>query len=143
MSIGGFEQVNRNLDAWAARQRQRSEDAAGEIAALLEAYCKQTAPFKDRTGNLRNSIRGTWEQAGPNLYRVVLSANTEYAIFVELGHFARRGTTRMSTRAGRITVQRISDRAYGTQVQPLAYLWPSIVANKDRAVHIWAQRLSG
>lgn len=141
MPLEGVDNVLRNLAALGQRMQQAAAEAADESAILLETYAKQTAPFKDRTGNLRNSIKGTWGNA-PGGFRIVLSAGMSYAPPVEFGHFAKRNTTRYSTRAGRATTQRISDRAFGTGVQARAFIWPSVAANAPRVLEIFKRRLS-
>lgn len=108
----GLNDVSRRQQAWLEAQHRKAAAAADEIAALLESDAKANAPFTDRTGNLRNSIQGTGEQVRADLYRVVLSAGMEYAIFVETirgGHYA--------------------------------YLWPTMLRNEARIKAIWRERL--
>jgi len=112
MPLEGMEEVKRNLRRLADEMMERARQAADEIATLLESWAKTNAPFKDRTGNLRQSIAGSWAQVGRDILRVVLSAGMEYAVFVELLHQGR-----------------------------YAYLWPAVAANQERILHIWHTRL--
>lgn len=133
-------EVQRNLQAAIQRMHAQAAAAADETAHFLESTAKQNAPFTDRTGNLRNSIDGT-STALPDGYRMVLSANMTYAPYVELGHFSKRNTTRMSTRKGRVTAQRISDRAFGTAVQARAFIWPTVAGASGTALEIFKRHL--
>lgn len=112
MSVHGVEEINRNLSRLESEMLRAAGDAADEIAQYLETYSKQNAPFKDRTGNLRGSIDGSWEQVGKDLFRVILSAGMDYAVFVEL------------CRDGRY-----------------AFLWPAVNESLDEIKSIWARHL--
>jgi hypothetical protein len=135
-----MDDIQRNIDALRARLVQQAGAAADESGHLLESYAKAIAPWTDRTSNLRNSIKGRGWAIG-NIAKVVISESMVYAPFVESGHFAKRNTTRMSTRKSGPTVQRISDRAYGTWVRARPSLWPSVAANTDRVMGIFQRHM--
>lgn len=114
MSLEGLAGVQAKLAAAVAKMHAEAEAAADESAMLLEAYAKKTAPFKDRTGLLRGSIRGTFG-ATPSGVRIVISANKTYAPYVELGtHRAK---------------------AY-------RFLWPTVVEQQKNIISIFRRRLS-
>lgn len=110
---GGFTEIRENLRRMEEQLYAAAWHAAEEIAALLESWSKMNAPFTDRTGNLRQSIRGTAEQTRRDLYTVILTAGMEYAIFVE----------------------RVREGKY-------AYLWPAVTENQARIRAIWQARLT-
>lgn len=109
----GIDQIQRNLSKLESRLHQQAGLAADEIAQYLESYSKQNAPFTDRSTNLRGSIDGDWERVRIDLYRVILSAGMDYAIFVEL----------------------VRDGKY-------AFLWPAIVDSQEAIRGIWRERLA-
>lgn len=111
--MDGMDTVRNNIRAMLLRLRAEAIAAADESAHLLEGYAKQTAPFTDRTGNLRNSIKGSSE-VRDDYARMTVSASMEYAPFVELG----------TSRA----------RAY-------AFLWPSVAANTDNVLGIFQRHM--
>lgn len=57
----------------------------GETAGLkLEAEAKEEAPWNDRTGNARNSLKGGADPY-PDGVKIYLSGNMEYSKYLELG----------------------------------------------------------
>jgi acid stress-induced BolA-like protein IbaG/YrbA len=146
--------VSVNLDLSGIRAvRQHLEDeidkAILETCQRIERQAKINTPVD--TGFLRNSIHSmTLKHGSPKTGELVrdaakpvqrfvgvVSAPAEYAAFVEYGHFARRNTTRMSTRGlskkgnPRLTAQRLSDRSYGTYVQGRFFLKRAVDANRE------------
>lgn len=113
MALEGMEQIQANLKRFETEMLQRAAAAANEIADLLVTWAKPNAPFKDQSGNLRQSITGTWEQIQRDVFRVILSAHMSYAGFVELLHGGR-----------------------------YAYLWPAVMENETRILQIWRDRLA-
>lgn len=113
MPLEGMDEIQANLKRLGEQMIERAGKAADEIASLLESYSKSHAPFKDQSGNLRQSIRGTWEHVRRDVFRVILSASMEYAAFVELLHQGR-----------------------------YAYLWPAVLENEKRIQQIWHDRLA-
>ncbi len=109
----GMDGIRANIRALRDRLLQQAAEAADESAHLLESYAKATAPFTDRTGNLRNSIKGT-SAGAMGTYRIVVSASMSYAPFVELGTSRSR---------------------------PYAFLWPTVAANVDNVMGIFNRRL--
>ncbi len=136
----GAAEVKANLQRELSKMLQGAVIAAHESALLLEGTAKATAPFTDHTANLRNSIKGTYEVTEDSA-KVVLSAGMEYAPHVEFGHFAKRNTTRWSTRKGKTTTQRISDRAFGTGVVGKPFIWPTVWQNAERVKALFAKRM--
>lgn len=138
-----------------------------DSALHFEALAKINAPVD--TGFLRNSIHvvafefsgleaaqavgATVNAKGANgrklvtippptdPFEVFVVVGADYGRPVEYGHFARRGTTRMSTRGksrlgnDRLTAQRIADRSYGTFVQGRFYLSRALEAGRPFFTH--------
>jgi HK97 gp10 family phage protein len=113
MALEGADEIKRNMAAFLRQKIAQAEDAADESAHLLESYAKSKAPFTDRTGNLRNSIKGTHGRI-PRGQRIVISAGMSYAPWVELG------TSR--------------SKAY-------AFLWPAIAENAGRIKEVFRRHL--
>lgn len=111
--MDGLDDVKRNLNAAINRMVAQAAAAGDESAHYLEAYAKSTAPFTDRSKYLRNSIKGSSE-AHPDHVQVMVSANMEYAAFVELGTSRSR---------------------------PYAFLWPTVASNADIVTGIFRKRL--
>jgi hypothetical protein len=109
----GMDGIQSNIRALRNRLLAAAGDAADESAHLLESYAKATAPFTDRTGNLRNSIKGT-STVSTESARMVISASMNYAPWVELG----------------------SSRA-----RPYAFLWPTVAANVERVQGIFQRHM--
>ena len=72
-----------------AEIRQRSmfacEQVAKSAAARMEGEAKRNAPWTDRTGNARQTIRGVSGWAGKKL-RCGVTGNMEYSPYLEFTH---------------------------------------------------------
>jgi hypothetical protein len=110
---GGAAQVARNIDRYMDGMHAGAARAADEMAKLLEAYAKlhhgrtlREAGFVypgasvkrwreggigwgDVTGHTQHGTSGTWAWSSPNVIRIVLSANTPQAVFLELAREGR------------------------------------------------------
>lgn len=137
--MDGIDGINANIRALRDRLLAAAADAADESAHLLESYAKANAPWTDRTTHLRNSLDGTWE-VNLSTATVMISFSKEYGPFLDPGHFAKRNTTRWSTRKGKTTVQRISDHAFGSWVS-YPILWPTVAHNAHRVTGIFARHM--
>jgi hypothetical protein len=108
MMVSGIDRVQANLDKWYQGELRKIALAMGEICALLENYAKthhgntprseatvypgagvkRTRPggegWGDVTGNLTNSIHSYIAEVTPLVIEGVLTANMNYAVFVEL-----------------------------------------------------------
>lgn len=60
--------------------------AGQEIAQLLETYAKQNHPWKDDTGDTRDSIRGEIVEFTDQLVHIAVSASMSYDVYLELYH---------------------------------------------------------
>lgn len=111
--LDGTDNILRNarglIDQWNAAVPA----AADEVALKLESTAKNIGPWTDRTGNLRNSIKGRSFPVGDG-YRMVVSESMSYAPFVEAG------TSRS---------------------KPYPSLWPAVVQNQNDAISIFARHL--
>jgi hypothetical protein len=148
----------KGLERFAVDLERELEKAVIETALYIEGEAKEACPVD--TGFLRNSIhtvghshstyakaqakasKGKLRRTGrqlvtvnppPSAMEATVVVGAEYGLPVEYGHFAKRGTSRMSTRSDtakgpRRTAQRISDRSYGTYVQGRLYLTRAMLA---------------
>lgn len=114
MPVEGLSDLLGNMNALQRRVAIGRVRAAEEIAALLESWAKTNAPFVDKTGNLRNSIKGEVETVSVDMVTLILSAGMEYAPYVELRYEGR-----------------------------FAYLMPAIEANRERMEEIIARHCGG
>ena len=74
-----------NLDLAAKKVLASLELYANTAAQKLEADAKEKAGWTDRTSQARNSIQGSSGWDGDKL-KVVVSANTDYAPYLELAN---------------------------------------------------------
>ena len=77
--------VQRNLQAWADRQRAEVVLLAQRWAGTLEAQAKTDASWTDRTSNARNGLFGVTEIRG-NEVIIRLGHTMEYGVFLELAN---------------------------------------------------------
>ncbi|MBT9157006.1 MAG: hypothetical protein DDT37_02011 [Firmicutes bacterium] len=80
--------VQRNLDAWAKRQRGAAVALAQSLAGQLEGRVKKNAPWTDRTSNARNGLFGSTEVRGDTVY-IRVAHSMEYGVFLELANDGR------------------------------------------------------
>lgn len=75
----------RNLSEIKQRSLFAAEKVAENAAAKMEGEAKRGAPWTDRTGNARQSIRGVSGWQGGKL-RCGVSGNMEYSVYLEKAH---------------------------------------------------------
>lgn len=80
--------VARELSEIKRRSLSAAERVAESAAAKMEEDAKRGAPWKDRTGAARQSIRGFSGRSGSKL-RCGVSGNVEYFTVLELGNEGR------------------------------------------------------
>ena len=87
----GADEVKRNLQTWADRQRAAVIALANNWAGQLEGRAKAAAPWTDKTGNARNGLFGSTEVTGMtrNEVKIRLGHSMEYGIFLELANDGR------------------------------------------------------
>ncbi len=66
---------------------QSKFDAAVKIlcdngAQKMEAYAKQHRPWKDRTGDARRRLKGSWSKEG-SAYKVQIAHGVRYGVYLE------------------------------------------------------------
>jgi hypothetical protein len=90
-TLEGAEQALRSLDKLVELNRVKLRDAVEYILSEMRDYAKAYAPFRDITGNLRNSIQYEMDPGGKPAG--TLYAGMEYAIWVELreGYWVLQG----------------------------------------------------
>ncbi len=81
-------EVQRNLDAWAKRQRGAVVVLAKNWAGQLERRAKQNAPWTDRTSNARNGLFGSTAVEGNQVF-IRVAHSMEYGVFLELANDGR------------------------------------------------------
>lgn len=79
--LEGLDEALRYTDAFVRLNEVKLRDAVEYILRELRDYARINAPFKDRTGNLRNSI--AFEMDPDGAPAGTLLAGTDYAIWVE------------------------------------------------------------
>lgn len=84
----GSDEVIRNLNNWAKRQRAASLALAENWGGQLEGRAKTNAPWADRTSNARNGLFGSVED-GNDAILIRLSHSIEYGVFLELANDGR------------------------------------------------------
>ena len=64
------------------------KQACKETASEMQAYSRANAPWRDRTGNARAGLTGSW---GLNqyVYYIKLSHSVSYGVYLELGYEKR------------------------------------------------------
>ena len=77
--------VRNNLNMRQVSQKMRAAVGlyADTAAKKMEGKAKKGAPWKDRTGNARNSIQGDFGWRGNNAI-ITLSGGMEYSVYLEL-----------------------------------------------------------
>ena len=110
--VEGEQLVLQGLEGYIKGLRKAAEDAAGEIAALLESYAKTHHPWTPRTGATDASTRGFVAENSEKLILIVLTAGMDYDKFLELAHGGK-----------------------------WAWLWPAVIDNKTRIKQILQKRM--
>jgi hypothetical protein len=88
--------LDEGLVRFEAQMHTKLEAIAHYAAADMEAYAKQHAPWKDRTGNARNGLKGEALIVPGKSYGATLSHNVPYGIWLEVrwaGRYAIIGPT--------------------------------------------------
>lgn len=77
-----------NLEEGLARfngvMHERLTAIMGYTAASMETYARTNAPWKDRTSNARNGLKGEVDIAALHHYAVTLSHSVPYGIWLEV-----------------------------------------------------------
>ena len=108
----GLEGVVRNLRDLERRMLRQTEEAAGEIAALLADYAKTHHDWRPVTGATDVSTVGSWERVREDLIRIVLSAGREYDVMLELARGGKWAWLRSAMEANLSDIQRILARSW-------------------------------
>jgi hypothetical protein len=112
MPVEGMAAVLMGLDGYVKGTQANVIAAGNEIADLLEAYAKDNHPWKDETGDTRESIRATIVEMNDKFVDVLLTAGTPYSVFLELAHSGK-----------------------------WAWLWPAVLANRKNIMDILQRNL--
>jgi len=125
-TLEGAEQALRSLDRLVELNHIKMRDAVEYILSEMRDYAKAHAPFRDITGNLRNSIQYEMDPGGKPAG--TLYAGMEYAIYVELrdGYWVLQGAIDFFEPVVRrvfkdkITIQRqeLSEKFVSTFIKP-------------------------
>ncbi len=97
-------EVQRNLDAWAKRQRGAVVALAKTWAGQLEGRAKRNAPWQDRTSNARNGLFGSTEIRGDTVY-IRVAHSMEYGVFLELANDGRFAILRPTVNAATAEIE--------------------------------------
>lgn len=113
MSVGGFQEVNRNLDNLEREIHRRAVNAMDEVGHFLANYAKTHHPWTPRTGATDVSTVGGIESETKEYVRAVLSAGMSYDVFLELAKDGR-----------------------------WSWLWPSVTSNQQNIMRILERHLA-
>lgn len=76
--------LTKALKAFTKKGKEAIDKAIQEEAKSIEQYMKANAPWQDRTGAARKSLKATAERKGLNV-SIKLSNPVEYGIYLEQG----------------------------------------------------------
>ena len=76
-------EVLRNLDMWKELKKAGVTAVAMNTAKEAEAKAKQDAPWQDRSGNARQTLKGTSGWEGDTI-KIILSHSMEYGPYLEI-----------------------------------------------------------
>jgi hypothetical protein len=80
--------IRRGLERYEKAVKTAIRDTLKETAKEMQSYARENAPWKDRTGNARRGLTGSW---GVNqyVYYVKLAHSVEYGVYLELSNEKR------------------------------------------------------
>lgn len=84
-----LENLSQGIVAVDKKAQAAVEMYAKNQAKNLESYAKQKAPWTDRTGMARKSLRGSAYRHKSNVVRIELAHGVDYGIWLELAHEKR------------------------------------------------------
>lgn len=84
----GDEQIIANMQRYSGLVVNTTEQFAQSWAPRLETDAKENAPWKDRTGNARQSLYARVEREGDQVY-LYLSHGVDYGIYLEVSKAGR------------------------------------------------------
>ena len=82
--LNGIDEVIKNLKNFVPRLKAALALDAENIAANMEAWAKNNAPWTDKTGDARDFIKQTVKWTNADILMVSLSHNVNYGIYLEL-----------------------------------------------------------
>lgn len=85
ITVGGVDEMVRNLSRFSDKALERVAAAAQIAQARIVNDAKNDHPYKDRTGNLTNSIQPGIVQITDAEVDAYVEARMQYASFVEFG----------------------------------------------------------
>jgi len=107
----GADEVIRNLENWAYRRRAAVIALAKDWAGKLEGRAKQNAPWKDRTGNARNGLKGE-VAVGANEVKIALAHSVDYGVFLELANDGKHAILKPTLDAAAPEIYRTYERLW-------------------------------
>jgi len=84
--MAGLEQVLANLGRWHQEKRAAIQAIAASIAKQAEAKAKIDRPWKDRTANARQGLKGGVAWQDIVLLIIYLAHSVDYGPYLELAH---------------------------------------------------------
>ena len=79
-----LEQVLTNLEKWHQEKRAGCEAISRNIAAKAQGKARQDRPWKDRTGNARQGLKGVTQWDSFTALIIYLAHSVEYGPYLEL-----------------------------------------------------------
>lgn len=110
MSVGGFREVEANLEKLEADIHRRTVEAGDEIGHYLANYAKTHHPWTPRTGLTDVSTVGGVYKETREYVQVVLSAGMSYDVFLELAMEGRWSWLLPAVEASQAQIMSILER---------------------------------
>ncbi|MGV3617913.1 MAG: hypothetical protein ACO1SV_21520 [Fimbriimonas sp.] len=108
-----------------SKSRTARDVAVAKATAERAKGSRKSRGKKGAPKDTREPIQFATPSEKPKDHFAKVAFSVAYAANVEFGHLAIRNTTRMSTRKSGLTAQRLSDRRFGTSIQPRPFLLPA------------------
>jgi hypothetical protein len=89
MKVEGIENIKANLAKWNDKVIQEMSVSLKSAITDGESSAKTQAPWKDRTGNARNSITGSGVENTGDSLRTALAIGMFYGKYLELCNFGK------------------------------------------------------
>lgn len=87
----GVDQVLANMLTYEGRVRAVVLAIADYLAPAMEAYAKDNAPWRDRTGNARQGLEGFVIEISQTIVDVYIAHRVTYGVFLETRWASRWG----------------------------------------------------
>lgn len=83
-----YQEVSNNLKKLQSKFEGAVELLCANGAQKMEGYAKEHRPWKDRTGNARQRLNGSWEKVSEG-YKIQIAHGVNYGVWLEFRHERR------------------------------------------------------